>query len=198
MEYGKSFYDHFMHPLEQNGLAAARAALLPKAKGRVLEIGPGSGVNLRYYSFDQIDSLTLFDRRIQEILKTFPYPNNKSIDFETGTAEALPYPDNSFDTVVACLVFCTVPDAVKGLKEIWRVLKPGGNYLFIEHILSDGPVLGPAMKMINPLWKILANGCHLNRQTDQRIAALPLTIIEQNYFMKNSFVSGIAEKPSMD
>lgn len=195
MEYGKSFYDRFMHPLERNGLADARKNLIPKAHGTVLEIGPGSGVNLRYYPFNQIKSLCLFDQRIQPILKSYPYPEAALIAFDTGTAESLPYPDDHFDTVVACLVFCSVPNAVKGLKEIWRVLKPGGSYLFIEHILSDQPILGPAMQAATPLWKLLAKGCHLNRQTDQSIESLDFTVQEKNYFMKNSFVSGIAVKP---
>ncbi len=195
MEYGKSFYDRFMHPLERNGLADARQSLIPKAYGTVLEIGPGSGVNLRYYPFSQIESLCLFDRRIQPVLKSYPYPEATMIAFAAGTAESLPFPDASFDTVVACLVFCTVPNAEKGLSEIWRVLKPGGAYLFIEHILSDQPVLGPAMQAATPLWKLLANGCHLNRQTDQLIESLDFSVQEKNYFMKHSFVSGIAVKP---
>jgi len=194
MEYGKSFYDHFMHPLEKNGLADARASLIPKSKGNVLEIGPGSGANLKYYSFNQMTSLTLFDQRMQEILKGYPYPEGTSIAFDTGTAESLPYPDNHFDTVVACLVFCSVPNAFKGLEEIWRVLKPGGSYLFIEHILSDQPILGPAMHAATPVWKLLAKGCHLNRQTDKSIESLDFTIQEKTYFMRNSFVSGIAVK----
>ena len=74
MEYGKSFYDHFMHPLEANGLADARNNLIPKAKGHVLEIGPGSGINLRYYTFDQIDSLSLFDQHIQPTIASFRFP----------------------------------------------------------------------------------------------------------------------------
>ena len=194
MEYGKSFYDHFMHPLEQNGLADARKNLIPQAKGHVLEIGPGSGINLRYYDFDQLESLSLFDQGIQPTIHSFAFPETLSLTLTTGTVEALPYKDNSFDTVVACLVFCSVPDAQKGLVEIQRVLKPGGSYLFIEHILSDGPILAPAMNMLTPLWKQIAKGCHLNRRTDQRIEELELHILETHYFMRRSFVWGIAIK----
>ncbi len=194
MEYGKSFYDHFMHPLEMNGLAEAREKLIPQAKGKVLEIGPGSGVNLRYYVFDQIEALSLFDQRIQPTIQSFVFPEALPLALTTGTVELLPYEDDSFDTVIACLVFCSVPDAQKGLMEIQRVLKPGGSYLFIEHILSDGPILAPAMNMITPLWKQIAKGCHLNRRTDQRIEELDLTVLETHYFMRRSFVWGIANK----
>ncbi|BES64099.1 class I SAM-dependent methyltransferase [Gottschalkiaceae bacterium SANA] len=194
MEYGKSFYDHFMHPLERNGLADARRYLIPKAKGHVLEIGPGSGINLRYYLFDQIDSLSLFDQRIQPTIASFSFPETLPLVQTIGTVESLPYEDDSFDTVIACLVFCSVPDAQKGLKEIQRVLKPGGSYLFIEHILSDGPVLASAMQLITPIWKQIAKGCHLNRRTDQRIDELELIPIETHYFMRRSFVWGIANK----
>lgn len=194
MEYGKSFYDHFMHPLEKNGLAEAREKLIPQAQGAVLEIGPGSGINLRYYAFDQIDSLSLFDQRIQPTIESFAFPETLSLATTIGTVESLPYEDESFDTVIACLVFCSVPDTQKGLMEIQRVLKPGGRYLFIEHILSDGPILGPAMNMATPLWKQLAKGCHLNRRTDQRIEELDLTIKETHYFMRRIFVWGVAIK----
>lgn len=194
MEYGKSFYDHFMHPLEMNGLADARKKLIPKAKGHVLEIGPGSGINLRYYIFDQINSLSLFDQHIQPTIASFSFPEALPLVQTIGTVESLPYEDDSFDTVIACLVFCSVPDAQKGLKEIQRVLKPGGSYLFIEHILSDGPVLGSAMQLITPLWKQIAKGCHLNRRTDQRIEELDLIPMETHYFMRRSFVWGIANK----
>lgn len=194
MEYGKSFYDHFMHPLEINGLADARKHLIPKARGHVLEIGPGSGINLRYYAFDQVDSLSLFDQHIQPTIDSFVFPDTLPLDLATGTVEALPYEDNSFDTVIACLVFCSVPNAQKGLMEIQRVLKAGGSYLFIEHILSDGPILGPAMQVVTPLWKQIAKGCHLNRRTDQRIEELDLSLLERHYFMRRSFVWGIANK----
>lgn len=194
MEYGKSFYDHFMHPLERNGLAKARDLLIPQAKGTVLEIGPGSGVNLQYYRFEQLHSLTLFDQRIQPTIQAFDFPKAFPVTYATGTVERLPFPANHFETVVACLVFCSVPEAQRGLEEIQRVLKPGGSYLFIEHILSDGPVLGPAMNIFTPLWKRLAKGCHLNRRTDQRIDALDLQLKETHYFMKRSFVWGIAIK----
>lgn len=194
MEYGKSFYDHFMHPLEKNGLAQAREKLIPQARGAVLEIGPGSGVNLRYYAYEQIDSLSLFDQRIQPTIQSFVFPETLSLTHAVGTVESLPFMDHSFDTVVACLVFCSVPDAQKGLTEIQRVLKPGGQYLFIEHILSDGPILGPAMNIATPLWKQLAKGCHLNRRTDQRIEELDLTIKEMHYLLRRSIVWGSAIK----
>jgi ubiquinone/menaquinone biosynthesis C-methylase UbiE len=183
-----------MHPLEESGLAHARAGLISKAKGKVLEIGPGSGVNMRYYDYAKVHTLTLFDQRIQPTLKAFPFPDHLSPIYETGTVESLPYQDDSFDTVVACLVFCSVPDADRGLKEIQRVLKPGGQYLFIEHILSDGPLLRPVMQMATPLWKAVAKGCHLNRQTDQVIESLDLQVQEKHYFMRRSFVWGMAKK----
>jgi SAM-dependent methyltransferase len=194
MEYGKSFYDHFMHPLETNGLADARKNLIPKAKGHVLEIGPGSGINLRYYAFNQIDSLSLFDQRIQPTIASFPFPETLRLIQTIGTVESLPYEDDSFDTVIACLVFCSVPDAQRGLMEIQRVLKAGGSYLFIEHILSDGPILGSAMQLVTPLWKQIAKGCHLNRRTDQRIEELELQIQERHYLLRRSIVWGIATK----
>jgi len=159
-------YDHVMAKTEQAGLGTHRQALLAEATGEVLEIGAGTGTNLRYYG-DNAQTLTLTEpeqpmlRRLQKrILERRP-----DAKLLRAPAEDLPFNDDSFDTVVATLVLCTVDDQPRALRELRRVLRPGGRLLFIEHVRSDDQKLARLQDRMMPMNIRLAHGCHCNRPT---------------------------------
>jgi SAM-dependent methyltransferase len=150
------YYDRALKETEANGLGAMRAALLADASGRVIEIGAGTGVNLDLYG-PAVEDLTLVEpdphmgARLRERLAAEASDAETDEPAGSGTAalaprrlvaapaEAIPFADDTFDTAVATLVLCTVPDPVAAITELARVLKPGGRLLFIEHVRSDDP-----------------------------------------------------------
>ncbi|WP_085523718.1 class I SAM-dependent methyltransferase [Tuberibacillus sp. Marseille-P3662] len=169
-----AIYDTLMAPLERQKFKEIRRDLLGKATGHVLEIGSGTGVNFPYYL--QPCHVTAIEPNPEMINNSLDNINNSlvPIDIHLGKAEELPYKDNSFDTVVATLVFCTIPDPQKALDDIHRVLKPGGSLVLFEHVSMDHPVLSKLQDALTPLWKRLCDGCHLNRDT--------LTLVENTGF----------------
>lgn len=155
-----TFYDLFMAPLEKRWLTDIRKSIMPSASGKVLEIGFGTGVNLQYLNCDQIDSITALDL---EFRKTDAKCSEDNITFVKGEAEQLPFPDDSFDTVIETLVLCSVTDMEKALSEIMRVLKPQGSFIYIDHVLPDNPSLAKLFKGINLFWPHIASGCNVTR-----------------------------------
>src|SRR5512146_838915 len=129
-----SIYDRFTAGAEQAGLRAHRERLLSGARGRVLEIGAGTGANLPFYR--TAESVTVAEpeaamaRRLARRIREQP----RAIEMLHAPADRLPVPDAQFDTVVSTLVLCTVPDQAAALRELRRVLKPGGTLLFLEHV----------------------------------------------------------------
>jgi len=99
------------------------------------------------------------------------------VEFHQSSAEALPFPDASFDAVICTLVLCTVPDVPPALAEIRRVLKPEGTFRFIEHVRAHG-VHGRVQDLLTPVWRWFGAGCHLNRRTAESIAAAGFEIVE--------------------
>lgn len=176
------FYDRALKASEENGLEAMRAELLAGARGRVIEIGAGTGVNLDLYG-PGIEDLTLVEpdlhmaTRLRTRLKVgeggtltgdidaAPHPHAPRRLVE-ASAERLPFPDDTFDTAVATLVLCTIPDPVAAIAEIARVLKPGGTLLFIEHVRSDDPGRARWQDRLEKPWRFMADGCHCNRDTE--------------------------------
>ncbi len=145
-----------------------RAALLGEARGRVVEIGAGTGVNLALYG-DGVEDLTLVEpdphmgARLRERLAAGG--GTAPARLVAAPAEAIPFEDDTFDTGVATLVLCTIPDPVAALDELARVLKPGGRLLFIEHVRSDDPGRAQWQDRLEKPWRFLADGCHCNRDT---------------------------------
>ena len=159
-------YDRVMAKTELAGLGAHRESLLAEASGDVLEIGAGTGTNLLYYG-SAVRTLTFTEpekpmvRRLQRrILERRP-----DAKLLRAPAEDLPFEDDSFDTVVATLVLCTVDDQPRALRELRRVLRPGGRLLFIEHVRSDDQRLARLQDRMMPINLRLAHGCHCNRPT---------------------------------
>jgi SAM-dependent methyltransferase len=158
-------YNRLMAAGERAGLAAARAELLAAATGTVLEVGAGTGLNLAHYP-SSITDLTLAEpdaamlRRLGRVAARAPIP----VTVMRTPAEDLPYDDETFDTVVSTLVLCGVDDQPRAVREVRRVLKPGGRLLFLEHVRSDDDRLARRQDRIN--WLIrLTTDCDCNRPT---------------------------------
>lgn len=142
-----------------------RRALVPQAHGRVLEIGMGTGRNLPFYDRTKLTQLVGVDPALQMHSLARRRSQQAGIDVELVglSAEQLPLPDDSFDTVVCTYTLCSIPDPVTALHEVRRVLKPGGQFLFCEHGRSPDLAVARWQDRIQPLWMPLAGGCHLDR-----------------------------------
>lgn len=174
-------YDTFMSPLEKNKtFQSQRKQLIKKAVGKVLEIGAGTGINFSYYTHS-IECVVETDPNPEMIKKAGPKTRDSLVPLEvqTASAENLPFADQSFDTVIGTLVFCTIPHPEVALKEIYRVLKPGGKLLLFEHVEMKQPILKASQHLLTPLWKQLCDGCHLNRDTLGLIEESPFFQVRQ-------------------
>jgi ubiquinone/menaquinone biosynthesis C-methylase UbiE len=172
-----ALYDRLLAPTERSWLGEQRRRLLAGASGEVLEVGGGTGVNLAYYG--EVDRLVVTEpeepmrRRLEQRARSAARP----VVVQDAPAEHLPYADSSFDTVVSTLVLCTVADPSAALAEIGRVLRPGGRLLFIEHVRGEGR-RGRVQERITPLWRVLAGGCHPDRDTVSAIRRQGLAVSE--------------------
>ncbi|MDX9800459.1 MAG: class I SAM-dependent methyltransferase [Spirochaetia bacterium] len=189
-----SFYNIFMIPFEKfAGLDKCRKTLIPLAYGNVLEAGPGTGANAKYYNWDAVSKLTLVS----------PDPDNQGLPGDTyrrdcvsyveADVQSLPFDDNTFDTVVATLLFCSVADPDKGLSELRRVLKPGGKYIFLEHVKPSKSAAANFTVLVTPYWKKIAGGCHLDRDTGSSITRAGFKVITPCLYSKGVFIGGAAE-----
>lgn len=160
---------------EDGWLEQMRAGLLGELTGEVLEIGAGTGANLRHYQKASgvvaLEPSRSMRRRLENKLPLAQVPVRTGV----ARAEALPFPDASFDAVVSTLVLCSVEDQSRALAQIVRVLKPGGRLVFIEHVRSTGPA-GRWQDRLAPVWSHLGAGCQPNRRTRQAIEESGLQI----------------------
>jgi SAM-dependent methyltransferase len=166
-----AFLDFIGRPMEKKPpIAEVRRKLLAPASGRVLEIGAGTGFNLPHYP-ERVADLTLTDRLDGMLRRAKRRAGSVSRDVVATQAsvESLPFEDDSFDTVVGSLLLCSVEDQDHALDEIRRVLRPGGQYLFLEHVRSDDPKMARRQDRLERLWGVVAFGCHPNRDTLPRI-----------------------------
>ncbi len=148
-----------------------RQRLWAKVDGHhILEVGVGTGKNFDYYPADA--RITAIDFSPGMLKRAIDKKNRKqvAVDLELMDVQSLPFADNSFDTVIASFVFCSVPLPMKGLKELYRVCKPGGQVLLLEHVLSSRPVLAWFMKWVNPMVVALF-GANINRTTVKSVQA---------------------------
>jgi SAM-dependent methyltransferase len=171
-------YDRFMAASERAGLRARRRRLLSAAEGATLEIGAGTGLNLDLYPAG-VSELVLTEpsahmaARLRAKLAADP-----ATSVVQASAERLPFETDRFDTVVATLVLCTVPEPAAALAEVGRVLRPGGRLLFLEHVRAPGPRLARWQDRFEGAWRLFGAGCHCNRDTAATIEASPLRIEE--------------------
>jgi ubiquinone/menaquinone biosynthesis C-methylase UbiE len=147
--------------------AKYKERLFAGLSGTVLEIGPGTGVNLRYFRGDTVRWIGIEPNFFMErYLREEAARLGMAIDFRIGTAENLPVGDGSVDAVISTLVLCCVPDQRQSLREIVRALKPGGRLVFIEHVAAaNGSRLRRIQNLVTPIWKRLGDGCYPNRET---------------------------------
>jgi ubiquinone/menaquinone biosynthesis C-methylase UbiE len=159
-------YDPLMAPLESLGLRGMRRDLLRRLRGRVLELGVGTGKNLPLYP-DGVERLVGIDpdeamlKRAGERARAARFP----VELVVGSAEELPFEEESFDAVAATLAFCTIPDPERAFAEARRVLKQGGELRLLEHVEMERRPIAWAQAKATPVWKRVAGGCHLDRDT---------------------------------
>ncbi len=178
--WGRAFalgYDFFFARAERGGLRDLRRQALAEASGKTLEIGAGTGLNHDLYPA-AVTELTLTEpfepmaRQLREKAAGLAIP----VEVVEAPAEELPFPDASFDTVALTLVLCTVPEPDRALAEIARVLKPGGRFLFLEHVRAEEPGLAQWQDRLNPPWRVFGHGCNCNRDTLATIERSPLNV----------------------
>jgi ubiquinone/menaquinone biosynthesis C-methylase UbiE len=167
-------YDTLTRASERAGMSDIRAGLVAQATGRTLEIGAGTGHNVRHYP-----------PAVTELVLSEPSPFMagklraklaRDATVVEAPAENLPFPDDHFDTVVCTLVLCTVPEPDASVAEIARVLKPGGRLLFVEHVRSSDPKIARRQDRFMRPWRAFGDGCHCNRDTLATLEASPLAV----------------------
>jgi SAM-dependent methyltransferase len=170
-------YDRFLARVERHGLSDKRKEMLAPAYGRTVELGTGTGLNLPHYP-----------EAVTELVLTEPYPHMvaklatkvrdhpKRVQLTVAGAEQLPFEDASFDTVVAAMIMCTVRDPDVVLAEIERILKPGGQYLFLEHVRNPDPKIARKQDIVQLGWYWFGNECHCNRPTTETLRDSSLVI----------------------
>jgi ubiquinone/menaquinone biosynthesis C-methylase UbiE len=179
-------YDRFSKRSEQGGLAEMRRNLIASASGDVLEIGAGTGANLGYYG-GGVESLTVTEPQPSMLkrLQRKAREQNSQAKVLRAPAEDLPFEDESFDTVVSTLVLCGVDDQPRALRELLRVLRPGGRLIFLEHVRSDDPRVAKMQHRMNPVNRFFVC-CDCNRPTLDtiRAAGFEVTKLEQTELPK--------------
>jgi ubiquinone/menaquinone biosynthesis C-methylase UbiE len=174
-----AMYDRGLKATEEAGLGEMRCQLLAGAGGRVVEIGAGTGVNLELYPAAVEDLVVVEpDPNMAKRLRAKLPGAERAVSVVEAPAEWLPFEDASFDTAVATLVLCTVPDPAAALAEAARVLRPGGRLLFVEHVRAQNPGLARWQDRLEKPWRFLGDGCHCNRDTVSAIAGSSFEIDE--------------------
>lgn len=163
-----ALYDLLEKPMEVMALREWRLAVMQELKGKVLEVGVGTGKNIEYYP-DELDITAIdFSEKMLEKAKKKAQKLNKNVNLIHMDVQAMDFPDHFFDTVFTTCVFCSVPDPIKGLKEMKRVCKPGGKIIMIEHVRSEKKILGLIMDVLNPL-VVNIYGANINRRTVENV-----------------------------
>lgn len=180
-----SFYEKWILPrlvdvtMRNKEATRYRSQIVPQARGRVLEIGVGSGLNLPFYGagVEQICGLDPSEELLSMARKK-ARASACPVSFLAHSGEEIPLDNGSVDTVVTTWTLCTIPDPVKALLEMKRVLKPGGMLLFAEHGLAPEAGVQGWQQRLNPLWSRITGGCNLNRKMDELIQASGFRIVE--------------------
>ena len=186
--YGEHIFPHLMEwVMGGEEFQKQRSLVLARVNGTVLEIGFGTGLNLPHYpaalsSLHAIDPAHMLPRKIAERSAAIPV----RLQIQRTSAETLPYNARSFNFVVSTWTLCTIPDPVKALLEVYRVLKPDGVFLFLEHGRSEDAKVAAWQDRFNPVQNIIGCGCNLNRKIDQIIAQAGLMIMTLDRFQMQS------------
>lgn len=183
-------YDRWILPrildyaMRQPPIPKQRDKVVPRAEGRILEIGIGSGLNLAYYDREKVSKLWGLDpsMELRRLAERRSAEAGLEVDFVGLSGESIPLDDAAVDTIVCTYTLCTIPDPRAALAEMRRVLRPGGRILFSEHGRAPDPEVVAWQDRINPYWNKIAGGCNLNRKVDDLLTNAGFTIeLEQAY-----------------
>lgn len=169
--YSQKIFPYLMDwSMSSANLAKYRQKTLADVKGRVLEIGFGTGLNLSYYP-EAIHKLVTVDVNpaINQLAQKRIQASSITVDHHILSGENLPMAEEIFDSVVSTFTLCSISNVEQALKEIYRVLKPGGQFFFVEHGLSNEPKIQAWQNRLTPLQKVVGDGCHLNRNIRQLV-----------------------------
>jgi len=172
-----AFYDRAMKATEEAGMREIRRKALSGARGRTIDVGAGTGINIDLYP-DGLAELVLAEpdeHMLRHLRPKLPVEGGR-IELIQAPADRLPFPDDTFDTAVFTLVLCTVPDPAAALREAARVLRPGGQLIFVEHVRSQSPGLARWQDRLERPWRFFGDGCHCNRDTVATIEASPFEV----------------------
>lgn len=183
--------------MRESRLVPYRARVAGGAQGRVLEVGVGSGNNLRHYgpAVEQVVGIDPSERLLAFARRAAARGPSPPLELHALAVEHLPFPDASFDSVVMTWTLCSVADAPAALAEMRRVLKPGGRLHFVEHGRSPEPGVRAWQERLTPFWRRIAGGCHLDRPMDALIAThgFRLEHLETGYAPGPRFVAYLYE-----
>lgn len=171
-----------------------RQKVVPRARGKILEVGLGAGHNIPHYDHERVDRVIGIDpcetswQLAQERVNAVPF----DVEFLAGSAEDIPLDDDSVDSVLLTFALCTIPDPLAALSEAKRVMRPGGELVFCEHAQAPDESVQRWQTRINPLWKRLAGGCNLNRDIVGliRTAGFDINELEQMYLPNTPRIAG--------
>jgi ubiquinone/menaquinone biosynthesis C-methylase UbiE len=189
-----SLYRHHVFPwvleavMNQRVFRRLRREALSPAAGRILEIGFGTGINLGYYP-EGTQRVVGVDSNpgVAPMARRRATAHGIEVEHHQLSAEQLPFDTASFDTVVSTFTLCSIPDVQRALAEVRRVLRPGGEFIFLEHGLSPDPPVARWQRRINPVWKIVGDGCHLDRDTTDEVRRSGLEIGRvRNFYLPKS------------
>jgi ubiquinone/menaquinone biosynthesis C-methylase UbiE len=197
-------YERLSAEAERNGMAGLRRRLLSGLSGRVVEVGAGNGMNFPHYP-PQVREVVAVEPEdhLRALGERAAAPAPVPVTMVRGHAGALPYDAGSFDAAVVSLVLCSVPDQAVVLAEVRRVLKPGGELRFFEHVRSANPVRGLLQDLITPLWRLMAGDCRPNRDTAAAIRDAGFVMEDIDRFVYKAtpksptmtHILGLARKP---
>ena len=179
-------YDAVMAPLGWMGLTKARRRLVAQVYGRVLEVGTGTGLALPGYP-EGVASITAIDIDAESLERA--RQRRPGVELVAANVQELPFPDQSFDFVIASLVFCSVDKPARGLAEIHRVLKQGGQLRMLEHVRAPTPRLARFQDRLTPAWSWMTGGCRLNRDTFSLVQAAGFDVTH-----RVQLLDGVAEE----
>lgn len=179
-----AIYDPLVAPFDPLGVRRWRRWVISAARGRVLELGIGTGMNLPHYSVAESRSVqtavSAIDPDLASLRRAFSRRSRAfhPVALYQARAEELPFSDDAFDVVVGSLVFCSIRDPNLALREVRRVLKSGGVFRVIEHVRAPNHIVADLQDAVTPVWKHVAGNCHLNRDTLAAVESSGLSVRE--------------------
>ena len=178
-------------------IAELRERVVPLAEGRVFELGVGGGLNQQFYDAEKVTGYAGIDPsgKLLDYAREAAKEKGWDADIRMGFGEDIPFDDESFDTVVCTYTLCSVNDQAQSLREMRRILKPGGKLLFLEHGRADDPKTVKWQKRIEPVWKRVMGNCHLTREVAGAVSGQGFTLesTQHQYMEKTPRWAGFME-----